>query len=74
MRDVIAFARAHGIPWCVWNYLSTPNDGNRFSLVDDDTREFLSSALLDACLGGGQDSVDRSGAVGGPRCSSRSTE
>ena len=51
MGDVIAFARAHGMPWCVWNYLSTPNDGNRFSLVDDDTREFLSPALLDACLG-----------------------
>lgn len=51
MRDVIAFAKAHGIPWCVWNYLSTPNDGNRFSLVDDDTREFLSPELLEACLG-----------------------
>ncbi|MBQ9548282.1 MAG: hypothetical protein IJV01_03880 [Bacteroidales bacterium] len=36
----------HGIPYCVWNYLSTPNDGNRFSLVDDDTRKILSPALL----------------------------
>ena len=51
MRDVIAFAKANGIPWSVWNYLSTPNDGNRFSLVDDDTREFLSPELLAACLG-----------------------
>ena len=53
MRDVVAFCKAHGIPWCVWNYLSTPNDGNRFSLVDDDARRFLSPALLDACLGRG---------------------
>jgi len=51
MRDVISLCREHGIPWCVWNYLSTPNDGNRFSLVDDDTRDFLSADLLDACLG-----------------------
>ena len=51
MRDVISVCRAHGISYCVWNYLSTPNDGNRFSLVDDDTREFLSKDLLDACLG-----------------------
>ena len=35
----------------VWNYLSTPNDGNRFSLVDDDTRKILSPELLKACLG-----------------------
>ena len=53
MTDVISLCREHGIPWCVWNYLSTPNDGNRFSLVDDDTREFLSDELLDACLGRG---------------------
>ncbi len=51
MRDVISLAKEHGIPYCVWNYLSTPNDGNRFSLVDDDTREFLSEELLKACLG-----------------------
>ena len=51
MRDVISLCKEHGIPYCVWNYLSTPNDGNRFSLVDDDTREFLSPELLDACLG-----------------------
>ena len=53
MRDVVRFCRANGIPYCVWNYLSTPNDGNRFSLVDDDTRDFLSDALLEACLGNG---------------------
>ena len=51
MRDVTALMKEHGIPWSVWNYLSTPNDGNRFSLVDDDTREFLSQDLLNACLG-----------------------
>ena len=51
MRDVISIAKEHGIPYCVWNYLSTPNDGNRFSLVDDDTRKFLSDELLSACLG-----------------------
>ena len=51
MRDVVSLCRERGIPWCVWNYLSTPNDGNRFSLVDDETREFLSKELLEACLG-----------------------
>lgn len=51
MHDVIVTCKEWGIPYCVWNYLSTPNDGNRFSLVDDDTREFLSPELLKACLG-----------------------
>ena len=51
MRDVISIAKENGIPYCVWNYLSTPNDGNRFSLVDDDTRKILSSRLLSALLG-----------------------
>ena len=51
MRDIVSICKEWGIPWCVWNYLSTPNDGNRFSLVDDDTRRFLSQDLLDACLG-----------------------
>ena len=45
MRDVISILREHGIPYCVWNYLSTPNDGNRFSLVDDDSRRILSAEL-----------------------------
>ena len=52
MRDIVSICKEAGIPYCVWNYLSTPNDGNRFSLVDDDTREFLSIELRDACLGG----------------------
>ena len=51
MRDIVSTCQEWGIPYCVWNYLSTPNDGNRFSLVDDDTREFLSLELLKACLG-----------------------
>ena len=51
MRDVVSLCREHGIPYCVWNYLSTPNDGNRFSLVDDDTRKILSEEMLRACLG-----------------------
>ena len=56
MRDVVALCREHGIPYCVWNYLSTPNDGNRFSLVDDESRSFLSADLLEACLpGAGRD-------------------
>ena len=41
MRDVIAVCREWGVPYCAWNYLSTPNDGNRFSLVDDETRRPL---------------------------------
>lgn len=45
MRDVISFLNEHHIPYCVWNYLSMPNDGNRFSLVDDDTRKILSERL-----------------------------
>ena len=45
MRDVIAFLKENDIPYCVWNYLSTPNDGNRFSLVDDDHRQILSEEL-----------------------------
>ncbi len=46
MRDVITVLRENGIPYCVWNYLSTPNDGNRFSLVDDDHRKILSETML----------------------------
>ncbi len=51
MRDVITLLREHDMPYCVWNFLSTPNDGNRFSLVDDDSRRILSSTLHDALLG-----------------------
>lgn len=45
MRDVITILKENDIPYCVWNYLSTPNDGNRFSLVDDDNRKILSDEL-----------------------------
>ncbi|MBO5021391.1 MAG: cellulase family glycosylhydrolase [Clostridia bacterium] len=45
MRDVITVLKENNIPYCVWNYLSTPNDGNRFSLVDDDNREILSDEM-----------------------------
>lgn len=45
MRDVIRFCKKNDIPYCVWNYLSTPNDGNRFSLVDDDERKILSEEM-----------------------------
>ncbi|MBR2023022.1 MAG: cellulase family glycosylhydrolase [Clostridia bacterium] len=45
MRDMIKVLKEWDIPYCVWNYLSTPNDGNRFSLVDDDTRLILSREM-----------------------------
>lgn len=45
MRDLISLLKKHHISYCVWNYLSTPNDGNRFSLVDDDHRKILSPEL-----------------------------
>ena len=51
MRDVISICRENDIPYCVWNYLSTPNDGNRFSLVDDDTRKILSERLGKILIG-----------------------
>ncbi|MCQ2399995.1 MAG: hypothetical protein MJ072_05775, partial [Clostridia bacterium] len=51
MKDVIGLLKEHGIPYCVWNYLSTPNDGNRFSLVDDEKREFLDNDYLKILLG-----------------------
>ncbi len=45
MRDIITILKENDIPYCVWNYLSTPNDGNRFSLVDDDNRCILSEEM-----------------------------
>ncbi len=45
MKDIIYLLKENGIPYCVWNYLSTPNDGNRFSLVDDDSRLILSDRM-----------------------------
>ena len=50
-KDVISFLKENSIPYCVWNYLSTPNDGNRFSLVDDDNRKILSDELKNTLLG-----------------------
>ncbi len=37
--DMITFFDENEIPFTIWNYLSTPYDGNRFSLVDDDDRK-----------------------------------
>ena len=51
MRDMITILKEWDIPYCVWNYCSTPNDGNRFSLVDDDTRKILSEELHRIILG-----------------------
>ena len=45
MRDMISILKEWDIPYCVWNYLSTPNDGNRFSLVDDDNRRIVSEEM-----------------------------
>lgn len=45
MRDMITILKEWDIPYSVWNYLSTPNDGNRFSLVDDDDRTILSEEM-----------------------------
>lgn len=51
MKDMITILKEWDIPYCVWNYLSTPNDGNRFSLVDDDERKILSEKLHRIILG-----------------------
>jgi len=51
MHDVICLARSHGIPYCAWNYLSTPNDGNRFSLVDDYKRRIVSGRMAKIIAG-----------------------
>jgi len=51
MNDVILLLKEHGVSYCVWNYLSTPNDGNRFSLVDDDKRQILSQRMLEIIQG-----------------------
>lgn len=52
MCDVISVLKENDIPYCVWNYLSTPNDGNRFSLVDDDNRKILSDEMARIIRGG----------------------
>lgn len=46
-RDVIEFLDENEIPFTIWNYLSTPYDGNRFSLVDDDHRHMVSEKIAD---------------------------
>lgn len=51
MNDIIKLCKEHNIPYCVWNYLSTPNDGNRFSLVDDETRKVLTPRMQRIILG-----------------------
>lgn len=51
MEDTIRLLLENDTPYCVWNYLSTPNDGNRFSLVDDDNRQILSERLGDIIVG-----------------------
>lgn len=51
LNDVVLILKENGIPYCVWNYLSTPNDGNRFSLVDDDNRKILSPRLAKIIVG-----------------------
>lgn len=51
MRDVISPLRENGIQCCVWNYLGAPNDGDRFSLVDDDPRKILSRRMLEIIRG-----------------------
>lgn len=51
MKDVIKAFKKYEIPYCVWNYLSTPNDGNRFSLVDDDNRKILSEKMASIIRG-----------------------
>lgn len=51
MRDMISLLKEYDMPYCVWNYLSTPNDGNRFSLVDDDHRRILSPELAEIIAG-----------------------
>lgn len=45
-RDVISFCDENEIPFTIWNYLSTPYDGNRFSLVDDDRRQPVSDEII----------------------------
>lgn len=45
-RDLIAILDEHRIGHSAWNYLSTPYDANRFSIVDDWDRKPLSEELI----------------------------
>ncbi len=51
MRDVIRFHVENNIPFSSWNYLSTPYDCNRFSLVTDDERRIISPTILNLIQG-----------------------
>ncbi len=51
MRDLISLLLEYDIPYSVWNYLSTPNDGNKFSLVDDDNRKIVSAEMAKIIVG-----------------------
>ena len=46
MRDVVRFHVENGIPFSSWNYLSTPYDCNKFSLVTEDDRKIVSQEML----------------------------
>ena len=59
MWDVISLLKEYGISYSVWNYLSTPNDGNRFSLVDDDHRRIVSPDMLRIIQGKGPVSAEK---------------
>ena len=45
-RDLISLPDEHHVGHAAWNYLSTPYDANRFSIVDDWDREPLSDQLI----------------------------
>ncbi len=45
-RDIIGILRENQIAYAAWNYLSTPYDANRFSIVDDWDRKPLLKNLI----------------------------
>ena len=44
--DIIAFLRKHNIGYTAWNYMHTPYDSTKASLVDEKTRKILSPRFL----------------------------
>jgi hypothetical protein len=50
-NDVVSLLIENNIPYAIWNYLSTINDGNKYSLVDDDKRKILSKRLKNIIRG-----------------------
>ena len=48
MGDLVSLFREYDIPYSAWNYCSAPYDGNKFSLVDEDSRRILSRQLAKA--------------------------